>query len=466
MGPRDHKAVTLIERITGVWKEDNLLRRVVKNSSYLFSAAVVSSVLSFIQTIIATRLIGLENWGLVSIIQTFANNINRFLSFRMSEVVLKHLGPALEEDKKQEGAVYVKAAGLIEAGTSVLAFLLVLLLAPWAARTWPHDPRFTPLFAFYGLILLSNLVFETSTGVLQATHRFNKLARGNLAQSIITITVIGAAYVIFRWVSPAIGPYLLFAVLMAYVLGKTYYAVSLAIAAGRSLNEHLGKGWWRVPLSSLPDWRGLVAFAINTNLNGTVNLIFRDNIPLYLARFVSLADVGLFKIAGTLLLPITLILDPFIAPTYAEISRTIVKRQWDITLRLLRRITAIGTGIVLALWAGWAALGWWLIPLLYKAQARPAYPILLILIAGYGFAGIFQWNRSLFLSIGKPGYPLLISILTGVIELALIAVLVPRFGNVGMAAILSGYFIVSIGFISLRGVLEIRRRERQEAAQA
>ena len=219
-------------------------------------------------------------------------------------------------------------------------------------------------------------------------------------------------------------------------------------------------------MNQVKEWRGILGFALNTNLNGTVNLIFRDNIPLYLARFVSLADVGLFKIAGTLLLPITLILDPFIAPTYAEISRTIVKKQWDITLRLLRRITAIGTGIVLALWAGWAALGWWLIPLLYKAQARPAYPVLLILIAGYGFAGIFQWNRSLFLSIGKPGYPLLISILTGVIELALIAVLVPRFGNVGMAAILSGYFIVSIGFISLRGVLEIRRRERQEAAQA
>jgi O-antigen/teichoic acid export membrane protein len=117
--------------------------------------------------------------------------------------------------------------------------------------------------------------------------------------------------------------------------------------------------------------------------------------------------------------------------------------------------------VVLAYWAGWAALGRWLIPLLYKPQASPAYPVLLILIAGYGFAGIFQWNRSLFLSFGKPGYPLLISILVGVIELGMTVALVPRYGNVMMAAILSGYFIVSIGFISLRGLLEIRRKRQQ-----
>ena len=84
-------------------------------------------------------------------------------------------------------------------------------------------------------------------------------------------------------------------------------------------------------------------------------------------------------------------------------------------------------GVVLAIWAGWALTGWWIIPTLYKKQAIPVYPLLLILIAGYGFASVFQWNRSLFLSLGKAGYPVLISTLVGVIELALIFTLVPRY---------------------------------------
>ena len=136
--------MTIYKKLATVWKEDNLLRRVVKNSSYLFSSNVISAVLSLIQTVIATRLIGVYNWGLVSTIQTFASNINRFLSFRMSEVILKHLGPAVADNKKQEAAVLVKAAGLTEAITSVAAFLILLLLAPWASRTFARDINTAP----------------------------------------------------------------------------------------------------------------------------------------------------------------------------------------------------------------------------------------------------------------------------------------------------------------------------------
>jgi len=449
----------MFQKLTGIWEEDHLLRRVIKNSSYLFSSNAISSVLSFVQTVIAVRLIGVANWGLVATIQIFASNINRFLSFRMSEVVLKHLGPSLADNKKQEAAVLVKATGLTEAIMSIVAFLILLLLAPWASRVFARDISTAHLFVFYGLILLSNLIYETSMGVLQATHRFDHLARVNLVNSIITISVIGGTYILFRWGSLITAAHLVEAILLAYVLGKTYVGVSQAIVAARELNRALGSGWWQVPLRSLPGKRSLVMFALNTNLNGTVNLFFRDNIPLYMAILLSTTAVGYFKIAMTFIIPITLILDPFIAPTYAEISRTIAMFEWKTTLRLLKRITAITGGVVLAVWAGWALTGWWIIPTLYKRQAMPVYPLLLILIAGYGFASVFQWNRSLFLSLGKAGFPVLISTLVGTIELALIFTLVPRYGYLMMATILSGYFIVSIGFITLRGLWEVRRRE-------
>jgi O-antigen/teichoic acid export membrane protein len=455
--------VSLYQKLSAIWQEDNLLRRVIKNSSYLFSSNVISAVLSFAQTIVAVRLIGVASWGLVAAIQTFASNINRFLSFRMSEVVLKNLGPALADKRREEAAVMVKAAGLVEAATSIAAFTVLILLAPWAARTFAKDSMMAPLFTFYGLILLINLIFETSTGILQATQRFDHLGRANLIQSIITFGMISVTYVLFRWgkIIPMDG--LIAAVLLAYVIGKAYFAVSYAVVALRELNRNLDPGWWRVSLGKLQHKRELISFAINTNLNGTVNLVFRDNIQLYLAALLSLTDVGLYKIAMTLILPLTMILDPFIAPTYAEISQTIAKFEWKTTLRLLKRITVIASVIVGAYWAIWAAFGWWVIPLLYKPQSKPVYPILLTLIVGFGFASIFQWNRSLFLSLGKPGYPIIISTLVGVIELALMSILVPRYGNIMMAIILSGYFIVSVGIISLRGLIAMQHRQKASA---
>jgi O-antigen/teichoic acid export membrane protein len=461
LGTQEGETVTIFQKLAGIWEEDHLLRRVIKNSSYLFSSNVISSVLSFVQTIIAVRLIGVANWGLVSTIQTFASNINRFLSFRMSEVMLKYLGSSLADDKKQEAAVLVKAAGLTEATMSIMAFLILMLLAPWASRVFAKDISTANLFAFYGLILLSNLVYETSTGVLQATLRFDRLARINLINSIITVFMIGGTYILYRWSGLISAPHLVEAILLAYILGKTYVGVAQIFLAARELKSLLGRGWWKVPLRTLPGKSSLFTFALNTNLNGTVNLLFRDNIPLYMASLLSTTAVGYFKIAMTFILPITLVLDPFIAPTYAEISRTIAKFKWKTTLRLLKRITAITGGVVLAIWTGWALTGWWIIPTLYKRQAIPVYPLLLILIAGYGFASVFQWNRSLLLSLGKAGYPVLISTLVGAIELALIFTLVPRYGYLMMAIILSGYFIISVGLITLRGLREVRFRDME-----
>ncbi len=90
----------------------------------------------------------MTNWGLVAAIQTFASNINRFLSFRMSEVVLKHLGPALADEKKEEAAMFVKAAGLMEAITSMAAFLILVFLAPWASRVFARDVKHVALSLF------------------------------------------------------------------------------------------------------------------------------------------------------------------------------------------------------------------------------------------------------------------------------------------------------------------------------
>ena len=100
--------------------------------------------------------------------------------------------------------------------------------------------------------------------------------------------------------------------------------------------------------------------------------------------------------------------------------------------------------------------GWWLIPALYGADSRPAYPALVILLVGYGFSGVFQWNRPLMLAFGKPSFPLVVAALAGAVELALIFWLVPVHGYLMMAAILSGYFIISIGITTWRGLKEIR----------
>lgn len=462
------------------WWQDKLLKGVLKNSSYLFSSNTISAALNMVSTILATRLLGVAGLGLVATVQTFTSNINRLLSFRMSEVVVKYLGQALAVVEKDDAehfdtvesssqvttynplaAAIVKGIGLIEAATSTLAYLVLLLLATWAARVFAKDLSVAYLFPFYGLMLLANLVYETSTGVLQAHKQFGRLALINAIQSVITFILILLACLLKRDLVEVLG---------AYLIGKTFAGVAVSILAIRQMNQTSGRGWWQTPLKEVREWRGIFGFAVNTNLNGTVNLITRDNILLYLAALspANLAQdyVGYFKWGLSIINFVTLPIDPFIWPTYAEITRTLAQHQWQTTRSLLKRVSTIAGTWTLSATAAIALFGWWLIPLVLGPKTLPIYPIALILLIGYGIANIFNWNRPLLLAFGKPSYPLLVAITVGAIEIPLILWLVPLNGYLAMAAILSGYLAVSVGITTWRGWREINIHEARETLLA
>jgi O-antigen/teichoic acid export membrane protein len=306
------------------------------------------------------------------------------------------------------------------------------------------------LIVFYGLIILSNLIFETSRGVLQAFGQFGRFSVINLAQTLLTFAIVLAA-VLTSTASVRL-------VLAAYFAGKTLAGIAIVVLAARVLNERL-PGWLRIPLRTYSGWRGLLGFALSTNLNGTVNLLVRDNIPLYIAALTGTAEVAYFKIAfgftNLLMLPI----EPFIWPTYTEITTTISRGQLESTRRLLRRVSVISAGWVLAAGGAVALLGWWLIPLLYGPEFAPAYPAALILMVGYGYANIFGWNRPLLLALGMASFPLVVAAVTGAVELALIFTAVPQYGYLAAAGILSLYLLVSISINVWRGRGELRQRE-------
>jgi O-antigen/teichoic acid export membrane protein len=439
------------------WWQDHLLRGVVKNSSYLFSSNTVAMALSMLQGIFAARLLGSEDFGiLVATIIPFVSNINRLLSFRMSEVVVKYMGQFLAEGKREQAAAIVKGAALTDTGTSILAYLILLLIAPVAALYLAKDIATTPLFAIYGLVLLANFTAETATGVLQFSNLFNRLALIYLIQSIITASLIFLVYLLDGG---------MIEVLLAYLIGKTFAGLATSILAYRQLNLAFGRKWWRVHLSVIPDWRALGKFSISTNLQGTVNLVVRDSETLFISAFRNPTEAGYFRIAMGVINLVMLPIQPFIAPVYTEITRGIAQGKELLSKRLLKRITAISGAWTIAAGGFLVIFGSWLIPFLYGEEFSPAYPAMVILLIGYGFANILHWNRPLLLALGMPTYPLKVSGGIGLVKTILTLTLLPVYGYLAEAAILSWYFVTSISINVWRGIRELNRRIDSNQAQ-
>ncbi len=442
--------MSLFKKISTSLRDDPLIRRVLRNSGYLFSGNAVSAALGLVQGILMFRLLGVEQFGLAAGIMLFATNVNRFLSFRMSEVVTRYMGEALVQDNKDRAAALAKWIGIAEAITSMLAYLVLFVLVPWYSK----DLVVIPLYRFYGLYLIANIVYETSTGVLQVTNKFDRVAFANLIQGVVTAAIVLVAFIL-RW-----G---LFEILAAYLVGKIIAAWIVTSSAVQELKRRVGTGWLSAPVHLIPDWKSIVSFAVSTNINGTVNLFARDNVPLYIQGLLGEVPgniaLGYYSIASKLITLVTLPIDPFIGPTYAEITRMIAQRQWQATRKLLKQVSLVGVVWTLISGGGLVALGWWFIPLFYGAAAAPAYACLVVLLIGYGFANVLNWNRPFLLALGHPNYPLMVAAVTGVIEIALIFLLVPRGGYLIGIAIFSAYLIVSISWNVIRGLAILKHEE-------
>jgi len=430
------------------FKNDPLLGKVVRSSGALFGSNSIGLGLSMVQSILAARLLGPADFGLVAIVMSYASTVNGFLSFRMSELVVRYGGEYLENEDKEKTAALVKAAAFSESSVSLLAFIFVALTATLASTYIAKTPNTAILFIVYSLGLLANFNTETSTGVLQLLGKIKYQGVINLVQSILTAGLITLAY--FTNGS-------LQFVLFAYLAGKVVLGIGIFATAFFQLTKRLGSGWWKADINSIPKVKELARFAFTSNLSATAILVFRESEILWVGYFLTSEAAAYYKVAYSLVSLLSVPANPFILTTYPEINKLVVQKAWARLKDFLKKITTISAAYNLAIALGFVIFGKPLLSI-YGEEYVTAYPALLALLVGFTFNYIFFWNRPLLLSLGLQEYPLKATMVAGIAKLALAFPLVPRFGYVAEAVLLSFYYITSVGAIVLRGVKEIRAR--------
>lgn len=427
-----------------------LVRRVIKNSSYLFSATGAAAAISMLQGILVARLLGVAGFGILGTIILFTSVINKFCSFRMSEFVIKYVGHYNQENDHERAAAIFKTAAILEIGASLVAFVLILLLAPLGARFFVKDGSATVYFMAYGLIVLANLMAESSTGLLQFYDRFRYIGILLVMQSFITFSLILVIY--FKE-----GGFL--GVLLAYVVGKTFGALGLSIAAIREANRQWSRGWWRVNINVIrPVARDLLNFAVSTNISATINLVNKDGDLLWVSLLRGPLEAGYYRLAMSLINIVQMPVSPLPPATYPELSREAASNNWNNFRQILKQGSRLAGSYTSVAVLFLVIFGKPLIARLYGAEYLPAYPALMILMVGFLVANTFYWNRIALLSVGLPEFPMKVNSILAVFKIIGIVFFVPMYGYLASAVLLTGYYVSSVtaAVIKLRSVLKLR----------
>lgn len=424
--------------------ENELVRRMVRNSGYLFSTTGISAAASMLQGILAARLLGAVGFGVLGTITVFTSTINNLASFRMGELVVKYVGYFTEHEDRQHAAAIFKLAALFEMLASLVAFGLILLLAPLGAKYFAKDPATAPLFVLYGLIVLANLIAESSTGLLQIFDRFRRLAGLNIVQSMVTLLLIAITF---------FSKGGLYGILIAYLVGKMIGALAITASALVEAGRRWGGGWWRTSLSLLsPKWRELAHFAISTNISATISLVTKDSELLWVSLLRGPVEAGYYKLALALANMVQMPVDPLPQATYPELSRQVARDQWSNVRYILRQGSRLAGTYSVFMTLFLILFGKFLIPFLYSSEFLPAYPALAILLAGLLVANIFYWRRVALLALGRADFPAKVNFVLAVFKIVGIVLLVPQFGFLASAALLAGFYWIG----SLISVIKIR----------
>jgi O-antigen/teichoic acid export membrane protein len=434
------------------FKNDPLFLKILRSSGSLFSNNTLALGLSVLQGVMATRLLGPAGYGLIGVVMTFASVINSIFSFRMSELVVRYGGEYLKKGEKEKASALLKGAGLIEGIVSLVAFLIVIFTAHLAETYLAKTPDIAWMFTVFAVNLLANFNTETSTGILQITDRIKLQGTINLIQAIITTLVIAGAFFFNGSITT---------VLIAYLIGKSIVGLGLFIAAQIQLHNQLGRGWWRTPFSALTARKEIVRFAFSSNISATIIKFFRESEVIWIVFFLDTTAVGYYRVAYTIVHFLAIPADPLIATTFPEINRFAVEKAWNKLKSFLKRITAFSFAYNLALGAGLILFGQLAISIYSGAEYLPAYPALVALTIGLVFNYILFWNRPLLLSLGLPEFPIYATLAAGIIKLALSFWLVPRYGIVAAGALLSFYYIASVGAMVWRGLHKIKQNENR-----
>ncbi len=453
MGKRGSNSVKYIQDLVGHWKENALLRRIIRNASYLLSSNVVIMGLSMLQGAIAARILGVEGLGYLGAITAFSTVINRLTSFRMGELVIKYVGQHQENGDATLAAAVFKLAAIGEILVSVLAFLLILLLAPLRASYLEGNGELTFLFTIYGFSVLANLITESSTGLLQLFDRFRRIALVNVIQSVVTLSLISLTWLL--------GGGLL-DVLLAYLVGKIVNAFGLSLAAVVQAGRAWGHGWWKVPLNTLrQQFRELAKFAINTNLSSSLTSVNKSDTEIFIfSLLTSPVQAGYYKITKALVNILHIPVMPLPQSTYPELSRAATKRSWKEMRYILRQGSRLAGAYSFLAGIALIILGRFLIQTIYTPDFLPAYDGLVLLTVGIIIANTFYWARTSLLSLGLPHIPTFVNLVLAIVKLTGMVILLPKLGYLGAAIMLAINFALGNSTLALKARAEIKRQEQ------
>jgi O-antigen/teichoic acid export membrane protein len=413
------------------------LKDITKNFSWIFGAQGITSLMSFMKGIILARALGVELFGIYGITVSIVLTINQFVDFRIGETIIRYLSKYLSKKDSDKSLSITKLCYIVDFSTGIVAFIILTGISSLTAAFFLKNPELNNLIILFALTLVISTVNTSSESVLYVFNKFQKASVLSCIYSVMEIGFISIALVFDNSIKN---------VFIAIIIAKVFYSSFLNIIAYQTFKRNIGKSFFYGKVKSLKnEFKEIFFFAFNTSLTSFLKM-FATNVDVLLLGYIrNPYEVGIYKIAisiiGALYMPVV----SLIKVLYPELSKLISDKKYrqfkTLSLYSIAGSTIYGLILVLSLWFIIDKV----IILLYGTEYLHAQYLFKIMSVGIVFGLMLSISRPILLSVYDAITNNVSLFSMGFIWIALGIFMITRYGYNGAAITYSaGIFIGSL----------------------
>lgn len=424
-----------------------------KDTLTLFCGGIGASVFAAIEVVILARFLGLEQFGLFTLVISYVKIVNSLLDIKIDEAVVKYVTESKEKGKLKTVSSFVKFFYIVDLSSGILSFAVCILLAGVANDLFIKSDDAFNYVLILSIALLVSTVNQSSHAILQSFKKFRYSAFFKVFNNFMKLILILTAFIL------QLGLEGFFAV---YVVAELISFFVLQIFVNKVLVQEGMSNWLFADLQGIKGQiREVIWFMMNTAISGFMSFASSSYFPiLVLGHFSGAEASSLYKIARSVMTAVEKIRNPIYSVVYPALTRINARESYkefrQLVVHSVKEIIKfiIPASVLVLIFAEQ------LIELAFGSEYLPAVGTMRILIVVVMIYAFSHWILSALLSLGMSGVKTMVILVSTVLYLLALLILVPRYSHLG-AALASFAPVVFSFVVAIFLFLHIRHREQR-----
>jgi O-antigen/teichoic acid export membrane protein len=288
-------------------------RKFVRDVGALTIANGVAAVISLMQGILVARWLGPQLYGVAALVMSYPSLVYTFFDARSSEASVKYLSEFHARGERERALAVCKLGYVVDVTIAAVAFIVVLLTAPWAARNIAHEPEAVGLIVVYAATLVPNGLVSTAHATLATLGRFSLIASINTLTAFLrTAMVLGL--VATGWQISGV----VWGNVIATAVTGILYGICAWVLTHRVWGAFPLQGSWQALRGRVRDIAGL--FVLN-ELNVLLDMIPKYMDLILLGYFRGPTETGYYKLAKNFAGGLSHLTRPLQSVAYPKLAR-------------------------------------------------------------------------------------------------------------------------------------------------